>query len=276
MRVPDDLLGLSRLGQVCAALEKGGSVDLNCRKAVLSQLGGHPSNDGSPAAALSQAFEGRTDDQWLVSGMLGVPVEAVTLGPNLLHNDGFEQWVGERLQWWAWDSWFGYEPYGAAAFVAGADELQPIEGQRAARIDGLYVVQGDGTYPGRAGLWQADQSGYRPQNFVLAPSTGYVLSFSYRTEPRPGNQAAVYLTSQDLGVFWIAEYNLPPTNGAWQRFVAASWNRSAEEQPVRLSLRMISAGSVEYDSVGLTMLTVPQDVAIDSARVHIQVADKSE
>ena len=106
------------------------------------------------AVQLRKELEAKTDDQRIVAELLGVPMESVELGPNLVKNGGFEEWTGERAEWWMWSAMFSREPFRAAVFAGGRDELSSLEGQRVARVTGFWVQrQGDKSLA-RAGFWQ--------------------------------------------------------------------------------------------------------------------------
>ena len=75
---PDDLLGLKRLAEVCTALEEAGVEDEGCREAAerVCEYGrGEGEISHSPAAALREELEARTDDRRIVAELLDVPVE---------------------------------------------------------------------------------------------------------------------------------------------------------------------------------------------------------
>ena len=140
------------------------------------------------------------------------------------------------------------EPFNAATFARGSDELLPFEGQRAARVDGFWVQQQEDKSPARAGFWQWDEMtrGLRP--ITLTASMPYVLSFHYRTTRVPDGKATVWV-SGDPEVFWAHDHSLPATGGAWHHFVAVGWNRSDAEAAIRPLIRSFAPGCVEFDDV---------------------------
>jgi hypothetical protein len=107
---PDDLLGLKKLAEVCTRLEEAGVEDEACWKAAAQERGRWRMEGGewkmeegewkgedgesilhfptsnflSPAALLREELARRTDDLRIVAELLGVPMEAVELGPNLV------------------------------------------------------------------------------------------------------------------------------------------------------------------------------------------------
>jgi hypothetical protein len=58
----------------------------------------------SPAAVLREELARRTDDRRIVAELLGVPVEDMELGPNLIENGGFEVWKEGKPKGWAWSN----------------------------------------------------------------------------------------------------------------------------------------------------------------------------
>lgn len=257
---PDDLLGLKRLVEVCTTLGEAGVEDPSCRETV----------------TLRQELDARTNDRRIVAEMLGVPVEDVELGPNLVENGGFEEWVEGRPEWWVWSDMFNHEPFNTAVFVGGADELLPFEGQRAARVDGFWVQQREGKSAARAGFWQFDEIVGGLRSIPLTANTPYVLSFQYRTSRVPNGRVTVWVSSTDEpDVFWPGgDHGLVGTNGMWYHFVAAGWNRSNAEAAIRPLLRLYAPGCAELDDVQVRPIGLPEGFALEQSEGQFRVAGR--
>lgn len=280
---PDDLLGLKRLTGVCAALEQAGVEDESCREAA-SQGSGPKSNVGrgtsslkpetSPAAILGEVLETRTDDRHIVAELLGVSMESVELGPNLVEDGGFEEWMGGRPSRWMWWTMFNRNPYNAAAFAAGGDGLLPFEGRAVARVDGFWVQQREDKSPARAGFWQWDELEQNLRPITLTTRGPYVFSFHYRTTRVPEGGARVWV-SDDPDVLWAGYHGLPATDGAWHHFVAVGWNRAGTERAIYPLFSSFAPGSVAYDNVQLrpVELSTEATVAISEARFWVTAGD---
>ena len=282
----DDLLGLKRLATVCGALEEAGTDAESCYQAALwvsgstssrVEMGRGASSVGletSAADVLREAIDARSNDRRIVADMLVVPVEAVGLGVDLVENGGFEAWVEGTPEGWIWSDMFNREPFNAAAFLGGRDEIYVFEGQRAARVDGFWVQQEEGKSPARAGFWQRGgvPSGSWP--VTLAADAAYVLSLDYRTTRIPDNGASVWVSgTSDL--FWKGDHGLPGTDGAWWHFVAVGWNRSAADAEIYPLIRIFAPGSVEIDDVQVRVVRLDQGITVNpgSARFRVVTGD---
>jgi len=242
----NDLLGLKKLTEMSETLGRPGAV-------VLRNL-----------------LTARADDRYIVAQMVDVPVEAVELGPNLVENSGFEEWVGEKPEWWAWSAMFNREPFDAAAFVGGADELSPFERQRMARVEGFWMQQQEGNIAARAGFWHCN-------DIPLAANTPYILSFQYRTSRIPDGKVTVWVSSADEpDVFWSGgDYGLPSTDGEWHHFVAIGWNRSDAEAAIRPLLRSFAPGCVEFDDVQVRQIGLPEGIALEQGETQFRVTGRN-
>jgi len=158
---PDDLLGLKRLGEVCAALGEAGAEGGNCQK-----------------AALQEALEARADERHIVAEMLSVPVEHVELGPNLVERGRFEEEEeGQDGQLERWSFWTYLGPDRKGLYFAGLDSLA-AEGN-ATRIIGLRGgPMGDGTIT---------YGEYRGRELTFPPGDWYIISSCYRSQKLDGN-----------------------------------------------------------------------------------------
>jgi tetratricopeptide (TPR) repeat protein len=284
--VSDDLLDLKRLAEVCTALEQAGKDDESCRQAALrvsgfvSQVEGKPETsnlelESSPAATLLGALEVRTGDRYIVADLLGVPVEDVLLGPNLMKNEGFEEWLNRRPRWWGWVSWFSRGSLNAAAFAGGADDLNSFDGRWSARVDGLWVQRQEDKRPARAGFWQWDETARAPRPITLTVGIPYVLSFHYRTMRVPDGGAKVWV-SDSPDVFRARHYSLPATGGAWYHFAAIGANRSSVEAAIRPIVRSYASGCVEFDDVQMRPIWLPAGSAVDVSKTWIWVTGQGD
>jgi tetratricopeptide (TPR) repeat protein len=256
---PQDLLGLKRLAAVCAALEEAGVENEHCRKAA-SQVDAEPETIAS--AVLQEALTAYTDDRGIVAELLGVPVTDVELGPNLVENSGFEV-IRKKPEGWKWSDMFNREPFNAAAFAGGGEELLSFEGQQVIRVDGFWVRRQEDRSLARAGFGQRSE-------VVLAENLPYLFSLYYRTLRVPDGKASAWV-SGDPKVLWALDHGVVATNGAWRRFVAIGWNRSGAEAAIHPLVRSFAAGSVEFDDVQIRLIRLPETTAveIDEARFRV-------
>jgi hypothetical protein len=251
---PDDLLGLKRLVGVCETLEELNLEDQSCRavaereRTAGEEIGGQKegrrgetSGGRAPAAVLGEALTEHTDDRRIVAELLGVRMEDVELGPNLVKNGGFEVWAGKSPRQWTWAGQFSQEIRSSAVFVGGSERLSFWEGQAAARLDGLWVQDQKGKEPARAGFWWHD-------TIDLTARGPYVISFEYRTRGSTDEGMAVWLTGSD-DVLWSHNHRVPATDGSWHRFVAVGWNDSRGEGAIRPLLRSYVTGTATFDNM---------------------------
>jgi tetratricopeptide (TPR) repeat protein len=280
---PDDLMVLQRLTGICADLEDTGRSDRSCQEAARSfsltvSRAGENSDSlvgVSPAAMLQEALASHTEDQRIVAQLLGVSPGAIEFGPNLIENGGFEEWLGARPFGWAWSDMSNWEPFAAAAFTGGADELLSSERQRAARVDGFWILQQQGKQQPRAGFWQADESGRSSPPLQLATDAPYVLSFDYRTLGVPDGRATAWI-SADAGGLLAEEPGLPATNGGWRHFVVVDWNRTGTETAVHPLLRSYAPGQVVFDNVQIRSVRSLQGAFLDPGKARSWVAGHGE
>jgi hypothetical protein len=281
---PGDLLGLKRLAEVCAALEDAGVEDESCREAALWASGSKfkvesESSDlqpeAPPAAVLEEALKARTDDPRIAAELLGVSVEDLKLGPDLVENGEFEEWVGGRPSGWVWWTMFNREPYDAGAFAAGGDGLPPFEGRRTVRVDGFWVQQQEDKSPARAGFWQWDEMERVLRPITLGTDGPYVFSFHYRTMRVPEREAKVWV-SNDPDVLWAGYHGLPATDGAWRHFVAVGWNHADGEAAICPLVSSFAPGSVEFDNVQVRPVGLLVETAVEAGEVQFWVIEGSD
>jgi hypothetical protein len=175
----------------------------------------------------------------------------VKLGPNLVENGRFEESMGG----WNWSDMFSQDPFSAAAFTGGTDTLLFFEGRQAARVDGLWIEQGN-EYPARAGFSQQNE-------ITLEMNVPYLLSLFYYTARVSEDQAATIWVSYHPETLWAQDYELPATNGRWHHLVIVGWTRSGVKPGVRPLLRTFSTGTVRFDGVELRLIELPKETKID-------------
>jgi len=263
--VPDDLLGLKYLAEVCTALEEAREEDESCRQAALQiESQEERAIRNSPAAVLREALEAYTDDRRIVAELLRVPAEAVELEPNLVENGGFEDWDSTKLTgWWVSDMATGGS-WNKGLFVNSKDELIAWE-SIAGRVNGLWLQYRSDKEPGRSGYLQIDEK-------KLTAASPYVLSFYYRTTGVPDGAAAVWVSDNNLVLFGH-DHRLPATNGRWWRFAVVGWNRSGDVATVRLLLRSFMAGQVWFDDVQLRAVDLHLPVQPQESRLIVLTGD---
>jgi tetratricopeptide (TPR) repeat protein len=264
--VPEDVLALKRLTEVCTTLEQGGLENESCREAAeqfsrarhqIPESGNNGDSESgefeaetSYAAVLSEVLAALTDDRKIVAELLGLPVEDIALGPNLLENGGFEEWVDGKPTAWRWAAWFSRAPFETAAFIGGADGLSSVEGRLTARVDGLWVRREEGRSTARAGYRQWDEGERALRSIPLTADTPYVFSVCYRTSRLRDGAARIWV-SPDLDILWSYDHRLPVTDETWSRLVVIGWNRTESEAAIRPLFRSLAPGSWEVDQVQL-------------------------
>jgi tetratricopeptide (TPR) repeat protein len=155
------------------------------------------------AATLREELIAGTDDNRIVAELLGVPVETVELGENLVLNGDFEEWNDVTPQAWRLGTYLG-QSRKEGLYVAGKDSL--TEGVRAARILTLWgggVPDGSTTY-----------AEYIADAFLTEPKK-YFISLRYASQYSDG-AGLVYLGeyTQADGLVLIHSA-LPHTDAQW-------------------------------------------------------------
>lgn len=278
---PDDLLGLKRHAEVCTALEEGGVDDGGCREAALRVSGSgsrvEPETwdlrlETSPAVVLREMLEARTGDRRIVAQLLEVPVEDVQLGPNLVENGGFEEWVEGRPCWWVWSDMATGAPWNKGVFIGRADELDSLWGGVAARMEGFWLQMKPELEPGRVGFWQWDASRRNLREIEVVSEQPYLLSFHYRTE-RVSDRAVAMWLSRDQTVFFAGYRTLSPTCGEWRRFSMVGWSRAEFGQAIRPLVSLWSQGGVWFDGVVLREVTLNSEVVLTDVGSRFEVLE---
>lgn len=204
--VPADVLGLRKLVETCSALADSGAASADC-----------------PTDALRQELAEKTDERQLVSRILGVSPDKVTLGENLVSEGDFES-QPDPVRNWTW----GRPNEGPALFLGGPDRYG-AEG--IIRLTNLW----------RVGELYANYG----QRVSLDPDAWYVSFFDYRTVHFSEGKAAVMIEYPGA-----SSQELPDTAGAWQRSAYVSKGPSI---PVTGTLLMGNwgVGEVMFDRVEL-------------------------
>ena len=184
---------------------------------------------------------------------MGLTVEDLALGPELLTNGSFEQWDASCNVPEGWQPWLftfdGTEGTPAdVMFASGTDPSQAYHGQRSLRIDGI-PVSAVNTLRETSGLWHGP--------LMLEPGQAYLISFAYRTENLKGQEAQIWFT-EDL--LFFNELDLPSTSGAWHTVQIVAWNRHTEPLLIRPLLRSNGAGTVWFDALSLRLLEIKRPI----------------
>ncbi|MGQ9794782.1 MAG: HEPN domain-containing protein [Anaerolineae bacterium] len=168
---PDDLLGLKRLVEVKEAL-------------------------GAPeAGGLREELLNSTDDRRIVGRLMGVSVDDVELGPNLVSSGDFEEWLGEVPRWWMWSDMATGDPWSRGLFVSGKEDIQAYDGV-GARVHGLWLLREPDKSPGRAGYWLSDAADADRRPLELTPNRPYLVSLNYLSDVQGDSGAAIYVADQ--------------------------------------------------------------------------------
>jgi tetratricopeptide (TPR) repeat protein len=225
---PDDLLGLKRLVDTCTALGEAGAEGGSC-----------------PEVTLQEALEARVDGRRVAAQMLGVPVEQVKLGPNLVDNGWFAEGKEGQLERWYFRAYLG--PTREGLYFAGLDSLAG-EGN-SARIIGLRggpMADGTVTYGECTG-----------EELTLFPGSRYLISARYRSMNLDGN-----------GLLFLGEYFKPDgvrlthtylegSSGEWREVFILVQGQDRKISVVPL-IRNWGLGSVWFDDVQVRAIGLPE------------------
>ncbi len=244
-RVPLDLLGLRRWVEACEALARQGGAAAACAGSGVGR----------------RELEDRMEDRALVARLLGVPVERLILGPNLVENGGFEAWAEGQPVGWSWSDMSNRPPWDPGLFLGGVEALDAYAGRRAARVDGLWVAREEGREAARAGYWAA--------KVPLRPGALYLLSFAYRSDLAPGAWVGVWVSDRPE-VLFAGDRWLPDTGGAWRRAVLLGWNRAADGT-IAVLLRLWGEGTVLFDEVAVREVQGANAAALEALSFPILV-----
>ncbi|HET6446638.1 MAG TPA: hypothetical protein VFI27_18885 [candidate division Zixibacteria bacterium] len=282
MVAPDDLMGLVKIAEICSLMDDDSLARSHCQTAaefIDPNYHATGSLTRSPAAILQDQWNTYADSSELVIGLLGLSHSDFELGPNLVLNSGFEEWLDiqsertRRPKWWLWSDMFSRKPFNEALFIGGEDDFSAPEGQMAARIDGLWVAQQEGKELARAGFWNFDESLRGLRQIPLEADSAYLLTFLYRTERVSDNAATFWHggTGEATQLLPIDAHGLPATEGAWYRFVAIGWNRDDNEWVLSPLLRLYQPGTVQFDDVEIEMIRFKSGVPIIDRQPRFRV-----
>ncbi len=195
-------------------------------------------------------------DVQVAAQALGVPVEMVRLGPNLVTNASFAQWSEGRPKDWIWSFMATGQPWNKGFFLGGPEPAAP-EGP-GMRVDCLWVQQKEGLEPARAGFWHYDEERKDLRQISLEPGRYYVVSFDYRTEDVAGPEATVWL-SYKPSPCWAGDLRLPPTGGRWRHAAFACGPSQEGDDALRPLLRLFGPGSAAFDNFAIRVIeTAPR------------------
>jgi tetratricopeptide (TPR) repeat protein len=239
---PDDLLGLQRLVEVREAL-------------------------GAPEVTTwREQLRAATDDRRIAARILGLAVDEVQLGDNLIRNGDFAGWVSGRPQWWSVSNMATGDPWNEGLFVGGPEELD-VPSRDAVRIQGLWLKQKSDKEPGRWGYWYFDDVAGDIAVLPLVADGWYLVSFDYRNDVQGQEGAALYVSDRGE-VLWGGEMFFPMTGSDWHHVAIIASNRGGAQAVMRLLLRSWSSGIVEFDRVRVSPLVLPAGLRDDVAPVQ--------
>lgn len=200
----------------------------------------------------------------IVAQTLGVSVNQLSLGPELVMNGDFARRDSQRGAPVGWSPSYmtNGKIWNVGLFVLSVrDEI--------AQVRGIYVESEASKEPARAGFWHLTP-------IHVEPDMPYVLSFLYRTNgmsPQPTLQASVWVTAEPF-VLIQNDYPLPPTEGKWKRVVIIGWNQSGRGTTLQPLLRSFSVGVAEFAQISLRRIALSQVSRPVPTAVVIQDVDR--
>ena len=276
---PDDLLGLRHVTETCTVLEETGAEMGDCQEAALhfsrsvlpvsssesplvpgETAAGSPIS--SPAVVLQTVLNERTDDRVIVAD----------LGPNLVGNGGFEAWTDETPKGWAWSAMFDKAPFQSASFFGGAEDLFAYGGDRAVRVQGVWVGSQEEKSPARAGFWYRSGSTYAT-SITITKSAPYAVIFDYSTVGDVGGNATIWLTGEE-DLLWLGDHHLSATGGRWQHFVAVGWNLSETEAEIRPLIRLFAPGAFLVDNLYVSRISLANPEAVEKSEMKFLIGTR--
>lgn len=219
--VPEDLAGWR---EVSFALSKAGA--------------------DTEASEYQSEFEKRADELGFIAQALGVSRTDVSLGPDLIVDDGRLE-AEPRDDGWSSALWIKRrdKDYREGLFFPGIDRHEALFGHPSFRIHGLWAANfPPDKYPSRGGFWGPPLS--------LKPMTPYVISFYYRTERLKDNEAGIFVGGNEQ-VFFPGLLPLPATGGKWRRVVLIGWNLRSEPSEIRPGLWSQGIGDIWFNEFSL-------------------------
>lgn len=257
-RHPEDLLVIYHLQKTCTQFDSSSITSID-------PFGPEDGRCFRDIAMLQESLASRTDNKRIAATLLQLPIEAVSLGPDLVNNGDFEIWGGDNFVGWIWSDMFNRAPFNAANFIGGQDDLTLLRGNHYARIEGLWVQFDGAKSRARAGFWQRRNPKDSQREIVLSPDRPYLVSLYYRASNLSDDAIATIWVSDNPAVLWANDYRLPSTDGDWRHFAAIGWNRTGGEVKIEPLVRLFGAGQVEYDALQIMPVTFGEGVVIEPA-----------
>ena len=251
-------LCVARQGEVVADWERAAAALTSYRSSApedlfaiagLAEAHGHLGHTGESERYVA-LYERLTDraERIAASQVLGVDVQDVVFGPNLVANGEFEHWLADRPRSWAWSLMAGGTDFAPALFVGGSDGGYSPSGSPSARVQGLWLQQAPGVGPARAGFWQWDEASAQLGSIRLTPGAVHVVSLNYLTLDISSGAPSVWLSTGGSGC-WANDRGLASTGGEWRHMLAICGPVPATAEPVQPLVRLFGTGTVLFDDV---------------------------
>jgi tetratricopeptide (TPR) repeat protein len=198
----------------------------------------HQALDRPEAAAQREELAVRTDDRRVVAEMLGVPLESVELGPNLVENGGFEEWIGNVPKSWRFRAYLG-QGEDKGLYAPGLDSLAGTGDT--SRIEGLWGgLMDDGT---------STYGEYEGTDFTLSSGNDYLISLWYRTQfPESGIGLIAVGEFSKSGGRLLTHTPLEDSSGRWH-LVSVLVQGLSQDMSVGPLIRNWGLGDIWFDEV---------------------------
>lgn len=159
-----------------------------------------------------------TDPQQIASEILDIPIDRVSLSPNLLPNN----WLAATENW-RMSNMSNYEPFSRALYVIGTDTLEVWNEVTPGRVVGLWLDWESGYSQSRAGFWSWYANG--PLKFPIQEGEQYLIVVNYSAVDE---KTSIWL-SNDAFVSVQGDLFLPMTDGEIRWFAKILDVRAAGE-----------------------------------------------
>jgi tetratricopeptide (TPR) repeat protein len=219
---PDDPIGLQKLTKIYESLGK------------------------PEAAALRAELKVKTDERYVVANLLGLPVERVELGPDLVENGTFEVWSEADPDPFGW-RYGTYLGQTGGLYLSGKDTIAAED--QVARLISLWGgLMPDGT---------TAYAEYVGQAFSVA-NTKYLVSLYYRSQNFIEGSGFVFLGDYTHSDGLVMVYSpLPVSNGQW-RVTHFLVDRPAEPEAVTPLVRNWGEGQLEIRAFTVKPVTISE------------------